>query len=52
MSPPLTSNHRAMLKRRGKDPKNYTFLKNTYASVYFRDKRSGKVYIILKGGGT
>lgn len=44
----LTNNHRVMLRRRGLDPKNYEFLKETYASLYLRDKRSGKVKIICK----
>lgn len=46
----VSSNHAAMLRRRGLDPKNYVFLKNTYTTVYFRDIRTGKIWPVLKGG--
>ena len=44
----LTSNHKDMLRCRGLDPKNYTFVKESYGSLYVRDIRTGKIKIIYK----
>lgn len=44
----LTSNHIAMLRRRGLDPKNYEVIKDTYSSLYLRDLRTGAIKIITK----
>ena len=44
----LNGNQREMLRRRLLDPKNYEFVKETYCSLYVRDKRDGKVMIIFK----
>ena len=45
---PFTPNQKAMLRCRGLDPNNYTFVKETYGSIYIRDKRFGAVKIINK----
>ena len=45
----LTSNQKAMLLRRGLDPKLYSFVKETYTSVYFRHVITGTIKIITKG---
>ena len=44
----LTSSQSAILKRRGLVPVNYTLVKETYSSLYLRDKRNGSVKIIQK----
>lgn len=44
----LTSNQRQMLRIRGLDPKNYTLVKDTYTSLYLRDKRDGSIKILTK----
>lgn len=44
----LNSTHYAMLKIRGLDPKNYTLVKDTYTSLYLRDKRDGSLKILYK----
>lgn len=44
----LTSNHRVMLRRRGLDPANFELIKETYGSLYLRDKRDGSTKIIYK----
>lgn len=44
----LTSNQRQMLRIRGLDPKNYTLVKDTYTSLYLRDKRDGSLKILYK----
>ena len=44
----LTSNQKEMLARRGYDPKNYEFVKESYGSLYVRDKRTGKIKVIYK----
>lgn len=45
---PLNYDHRAMLIRRGLDPKNYVLVKSTYTSLYIRDIRDGSVRVIHK----
>jgi hypothetical protein len=52
MAKKLSYNHKEMLRKRGRDPKNYVFLKNTYTTVYFRDIRTGKILPVLKYGNT
>ena len=44
----LTSKQKLMLSRRGLDPQYFEVVKDTYASLYVRDKRSGMVKIIYK----
>lgn len=44
----LSSTHYTMLKIRGLDPKNYTLVKDTYTSLYLRDKRDGSLKILYK----
>ena len=44
----LSSAQYQMLRRRGLNPKNYTLIKDTYTSVYLRDKRDGSVKILYK----
>lgn len=44
----LTSNQREMLHRRGINPNNFEFVKETYCSLYVRDIRTGKTLIIFK----
>lgn len=44
----FTSNHRQMMRIRGLDPKNYTLVKDTYTSLYLRDKRDGSLKILYK----
>ena len=44
----LTSKQKLMLRRRGLDPQYFEVVKDTYASLYVRDKRSGMVKIIYK----
>ena len=38
----FTNNQKVILRRRGLDPKNYEFVKSTYAVLYVRDVRTGK----------
>ena len=42
------SHHYQMLKIRGLDPKNFTLVKDTYTSLYLRDKRDGSIKILYK----
>lgn len=44
----FTSTHRKMLQVRNLDPRNYEFVKETYGSLYVRDKRTGTIKIINK----
>ena len=45
----LKWNHVDMLRRRGLDPRLYTFVKETNSSVYFRHIHTGVLKIIEKG---
>lgn len=45
---PFTSTHRKMLHVRGLDPRNYELVKETYGSLYIRDKATGVVKILNK----
>lgn len=45
---PLTYNQKTMLRRRGLNPDNYILIKNTYSSMYLRDRRDGSLKIIFK----
>lgn len=40
--------HYQMMKIRGLDPKNFTLVKDTYTSLYLRDKRDGSLKILYK----
>ena len=42
------SNQRAMLRRRGLDPKDYELVKDTYVCMYIRDLRFGRIKLINK----
>ena len=42
------SHHYQMLKIRGLNPKNFTLVKDTYTSLYLRDKRDGSIKILYK----
>ena len=42
------NHHYEMLHRRGLKVKNYTLIKETYTSLYLRDKRDGSVKILTK----
>lgn len=44
----LKKHHYIMLRRRGLDPKNFEMVKETYGSVYFRDRRNGTIKIVNK----
>lgn len=44
----LTSTHYAMLKCRGMCPKDYEFVKETYGSLYVRNKVTGAIKILNK----
>ena len=44
----FTNNQKIMLRRRGLDPKNFIFVKETYGVLYVRDIRSGKIKPINK----
>lgn len=46
--PSLNRNQRVMLEKRGLDPKNFEFVKETYAVLYLRDIRTGAIKIINK----
>lgn len=37
-----------MLRRRGKNPKNYMVLKNTFTSLYLLDVRDRSICILYK----
>ena len=50
MAKAMKSHRKDMLRKRGRDPKNYVFVKNTYTTVYFRDIRTGKILPVLKYG--
>lgn len=45
---PLKRHQKDMLRLRGKNPKNYAVLKDTYTSLYLRDLRDGSVTILYK----
>ena len=42
------NHHCEMLRLRGLKVKNYTLIKETYTSLYLRDKRDGSVKVITK----
>lgn len=44
----LNHRQRKMLHYRGLDPVNYELVKETYGSMYLRDKRDGSIKIINK----
>ena len=44
----LTSNHKVMLRRRGLDPKDYVFVKETYGALCVRNIHTGVVKILNK----
>lgn len=44
----LNKNQWAMLRRRGLDPKQYSFVKETYGSLYVRNINDGQIKIINK----
>ena len=44
----LAYSHKKSLRRRGMDPKDYVFVKETYASLYVRNIHTGVVKIIIK----
>jgi hypothetical protein len=46
--PSLNRNQRLMLEKRGLDPKNFEFVKETYAVLYVRDIRTGMMKILNK----
>ncbi len=45
---PLKEHQKDMLRLRGKDPKNYVVLKDTFTSLYLRDLRDGTMLILYK----
>ena len=45
---PPNRNQKDMIKRRGLDPEDYLVLKDTFASLYLKDLRNGRVKIIYK----
>ena len=45
---PFTSTHKTSLRRRGLDPKDYVFVKETYGALYVRNIHTGIVKIINK----
>ena len=45
---PFTTTHKKSLQRRGLDPKDYVFVKETYAALYIRNIHTGIVKIINK----
>ena len=49
MEKKLTSNQRNMLRRRGLDPKDYRFYKETYTSLYVINVKTQKMKILTKG---
>ena len=44
-----TPYQREMLRKRGLNWQDYVLIKNTFTSLYFRNIRTGKLKIILKG---
>ena len=44
----LTNNHKVSLRRRGLDPKDYVFVKETYGALYVRNIHTGAIKIINK----
>lgn len=44
----MTGNQKKMILRRNLDPNNYDVIKETYSSLYLRDKRTGRVKILFK----
>ena len=44
----LTYNHEVMLRRRGLDPKDYAFVKETYVTLFVRNIHTGQIKIINK----
>ena len=45
---PPDRNQRLMIERRGLNPADYIVLKDTFASLYLKDLRNGRVKIIYK----
>ena len=45
---PFTYTHKKSLQRRGLDPKDYVFVKETYGALYVRNVHTGVVKIINK----
>lgn len=45
---PLKKHQEDMLRRRGKNPKNYMVLKNTFTSLYLLDVRDRSICILYK----
>ena len=44
----FTTSHKTSLRRRGLDPKDYIFVKETYGTLYIRNIHTGIVKIINK----
>ena len=44
----FTSNQKAMLRRRGLDPKDYVFVKETFGALYVRNIHTGLLKILNK----
>lgn len=44
----FTSNHKSLLRRRGLDPKDYAFVKETYVTLFVRNVHSGQIKIVNK----
>lgn len=44
----LTNNQKVILRRRGLDPKDYVFVKETYGALYVRNIHTGIVKPINK----
>ena len=42
------ANQKAMIRRRGLDPDKYLVVRDTFASLYIRDKLSGRIKILYK----
>ena len=45
---PFTYTHKKSLRRRGLDPKDYVFVKETYGALYIRNIHTGVIKIINK----
>lgn len=45
---PFTYTHKKSLQRRGLDPKDYVFVKETYGALYIRNIHTGVIKIINK----
>ena len=45
---PFTNSHKTSLRRRGMDPKDYVFVKETCCALYVRNIHTGVVKIINK----